>query len=112
MQCRYTNDRSIKVFSVLFSERRPSLDLFSVACSRRKWTWRWCFYINLPFGGVALALVAYLLHVPDRDSTQLPLLKKVLQLDLYGITFLLPAIICLTLALQWGGSTYPVSTWL
>ncbi|KAL4893882.1 MFS general substrate transporter [Aspergillus ambiguus] len=72
-------------------------------------TWRWCFYINLPFGGVTILLVAYLLHVPDGESTKVPLRKKILQLDFAGITFLLPGIVCLTLALQWGGVTYPWS---
>ena len=75
-------------------------------------TWRWCFYINLPFGGVAMFLVAFLLHVPERDSTKLPLRKKILQLDFAGISFLLPGIVCLTLALQWGGVAYSVGSWI
>ncbi|GES58921.1 hypothetical protein ATEIFO6365_0003020400 [Aspergillus terreus] len=70
-------------------------------------TWRWCFYINLPFGGVAMFLVTLLLHVPERDSTKLPLRMKILQLDFAGISFLLPGIVCLTLALQWGGVACP-----
>ncbi|KAF9889455.1 hypothetical protein FE257_007357 [Aspergillus nanangensis] len=69
-------------------------------------TWRWCFYINLPFGAVTVVLVTYLLQIPDRESTKLPLSKKILQLDFGGTIFLLPAIVCLTLALQWGGVTY------
>ncbi|RYO77470.1 hypothetical protein DL766_005862 [Monosporascus sp. MC13-8B] len=35
-------------------------------------TWRWCFYINLPLGGVAMAVIAIYLKVPDRDKTKLP----------------------------------------
>ncbi|KAL1851079.1 hypothetical protein VTK73DRAFT_9543 [Phialemonium thermophilum] len=69
-------------------------------------TWRWCFYINLPFGGIAMVLIAVLLQVPDRDTTKLPLMEKLLQLDLLGTGALLPGTVCLLLALQWGGLTY------
>jgi MFS family permease len=74
-----------------------------------KVTWRWCFYINLPFGGLAMVFVSLLLNVPDRDSTKLPLKSKVLQLDLLGTGALMPGVVCLLLALQWGGSIYAVS---
>ncbi|KAK4113293.1 MFS general substrate transporter [Canariomyces notabilis] len=74
-------------------------------------TWRWCFYINLPIGGVALAAIALFLKVPDRgvDTTKLPLSKKIVQLDLVGTAILIPGVVCLLLALQWGGPTYPWS---
>jgi MFS family permease len=72
-------------------------------------TWRWCFYINLPIGGVAMVVVALFLKVPDRESTKLPLAKKIAQLDLGGTAALVPGVVCLLLALQWGGPTYPVS---
>ncbi|KAK3296454.1 major facilitator superfamily domain-containing protein [Chaetomium fimeti] len=70
-------------------------------------TWRWCFYINLPIGGVTMVVVALFLKVPDRESTKLPLTKKILQLDLLGTSVLVPGVVCLLLALQWGGPTYP-----
>lgn len=71
-----------------------------------KVTWRWCFYINLPFGGVAALFIFFLLTIPDRSTTHLPLKQKLAQLDFLGIFFLLPGIVCLLLALQWGGSKY------
>lgn len=71
-------------------------------------TWRWCFYINLPIGGAALAVIALFLKVPDRDTAKLPLAKKIVQLDLLGTAILVPGVVCLLLALQWGGTTYPV----
>ncbi|KAH6627442.1 major facilitator superfamily domain-containing protein [Chaetomium tenue] len=70
-------------------------------------TWRWCFYINLPIGGVAMVVIALYLKVPDRESTKLPLTQKILQLDLLGTSVLVPGVVCLLLALQWGGPTYP-----
>ncbi|KAF2723078.1 putative MFS multidrug transporter [Polychaeton citri CBS 116435] len=69
-------------------------------------TWRWCFYINLPIGGVVMLLVFFLLHVPDRPSTQIPLIAKLRQLNALGLLALAPGVICLCLALQWGGTTY------
>lgn len=72
-------------------------------------TWRWCFYINLPFGGVAMLAIFFCLKVPDRETTQLPWAEKLKQLDVPGTLFLIPGVVCLVLALQWGGQTYAVS---
>ncbi|KAF2247564.1 putative MFS aflatoxin efflux pump [Trematosphaeria pertusa] len=71
-----------------------------------KISWRWCFYINLPFGAVAMAVIALCLKVPDRDTTKLPWTKKLTQLDFLGTSALIPCVVCLLLALQWGGQTY------
>ncbi|OJD33660.1 mfs aflatoxin efflux [Diplodia corticola] len=69
-------------------------------------TWRWCFYINLPFGAVSMVVIALCLKVPDRDTTKLPWTQKLAQLDVIGTSVLIPGVVCLLLALQWGGSTY------
>lgn len=70
--------------------------------------WRWCFYINLPFGGLAIAFIAAVLRIPDREETKIPLKGKISQLDLLGTAALLPGTICLLLALHWAGSKYSV----
>lgn len=75
-------------------------------------TWRWCFYINLPFGGVAIALLIFLLDIPEREETKRSLRSKLAQLDAIGTTVFLPGVVCLLLALQWGGSKYPVSSFV
>ncbi|PLB50138.1 putative MFS aflatoxin efflux pump [Aspergillus steynii IBT 23096] len=69
-------------------------------------TWRWCFYTNLPFGGVAIAIIAFCLKVPDRNTTKLPWKEKLSQLDALGTTALVSCMVCLLLALQWGGQAY------
>lgn len=70
-------------------------------------SWRWCFYINLPIGGVAAAIVILILHLPMRTSDKnLTWKQKILELDLIGASLIIPAIVCLLLALQWGGSKY------
>ncbi|GLA18368.1 hypothetical protein AnigIFM62618_006010 [Aspergillus niger] len=69
-------------------------------------TWRWCFYINLPLGGVVLVVVFFLLHVPARPATNTPLKEKLRQLNFLGMVALIPGVVCLCLALQWAGTTY------
>ncbi|KAI3323299.1 putative MFS aflatoxin efflux pump [Xylariaceae sp. AK1471] len=69
-------------------------------------TWRWCFYINLPFGGVALVIVILLLRVPDREEMKLSTKAKLSQLDAVGTSALVPAVVSLLLALEWGGLNY------
>ncbi|KAF3768067.1 putative MFS aflatoxin efflux pump [Cryphonectria parasitica EP155] len=69
-------------------------------------TWRWCFYLDLPIGAVATAVIIPFLHAADRDTMHLPLQTKLKQLDLPGTLFFVPGIVCLILALQWGGQTY------
>ncbi|KAJ5291744.1 major facilitator superfamily domain-containing protein [Penicillium angulare] len=70
-----------------------------------KVTWRWCFYINLPLGGVVLLFVFFLLDVPSSSTTAKNLKQKVMQLNAEGLLALLPGVVCLCLALEWGGFT-------
>uniref|UniRef100_A0A093V1Z8 Putative HC-toxin efflux carrier TOXA n=1 Tax=Talaromyces marneffei PM1 TaxID=1077442 RepID=A0A093V1Z8_TALMA len=81
-------------------------------------TWRWCFYIKyviiseamhrLPIGGLSIGIIALILHIPPQadDNSNQTKLQKVLDLDLIGFGLLLSAVVCLLLALQWGGNTY------
>ncbi|KHO01780.1 MFS toxin efflux pump (AflT) [Metarhizium album ARSEF 1941] len=71
-------------------------------------TWRWCFYINLPIGGVAMLLVTLFVHVNRNtsDTKNMAFAERVQQLDLLGTFIFIPAIVCLLLALQWGGADY------
>lgn len=70
-------------------------------------TWRWCFYINLPFGGVTAAFIIPFFTVPRRvKKSDATWREQLLKFDLEGTAFFLPAIVCLLLALQWGGSKY------
>ncbi|KAE9369208.1 major facilitator superfamily protein [Stipitochalara longipes BDJ] len=75
-------------------------------------TWRWCFYINLPIGGITLLLMFWLLPADNNktkeeiEATKLSTREKIERLDPIGTLFFLPGIVCLLLALQLGGSTY------
>ncbi|KAI9683361.1 MAG: hypothetical protein M1829_005433 [Trizodia sp. TS-e1964] len=72
-----------------------------------KVTWRWCFYINLPIGAVTVISMVFFFHPqqPKRAKT-LTLKEKLSNFDPIGTALFIPAIICLLLALQWGGQKY------
>lgn len=71
-------------------------------------TWRWCFYVNLPIGGAAMIAIFLFLHIHrDENPEGLTWYARILKLDLLGTAMLIPAIVTLLLALQWGGTTHP-----
>ncbi|WYZ37919.1 hypothetical protein EsH8_II_001425 [Colletotrichum jinshuiense] len=73
-----------------------------------KATWRWCFYINLPIGAIAMVFIFFLLSLSRKNNPEgKTLVQRLMQLDLIGTAVFIPAIICLILALQWGGAEYP-----
>ncbi|KAF4470024.1 MFS multidrug transporter [Fusarium albosuccineum] len=71
-------------------------------------TWRWCFYINLPIGGIA-ALMLFFTNIPDsRTTVEGSLLRTLIsKLDLISFCLFAPASIMILMALDWGGSRYP-----
>ncbi|OTA69676.1 putative efflux pump [Hypoxylon sp. EC38] len=73
-----------------------------------KVTWRWCFYINLPIGAVTVLVILLFFPAPaqnkPKDET---LMERIKRFDPIGTIVFMPSIICLLLALQWGGREYP-----
>ena len=70
-------------------------------------SWRWCFYINL-FPSALPAAMILLSRLPSMPSTTAgkTQVQRLRELDLLGACFFAPAVLCLLLALQWGGSKY------
>ncbi|KAL4864891.1 hypothetical protein BDV12DRAFT_188618 [Aspergillus spectabilis] len=74
-----------------------------------KVSWRWCFYINLPVGGVAAVVVFFFFKPPSTaTAAQATFKKKMLQMDFVGAALMMGLIISYILALQYGGQTH---TW-
>jgi len=71
-------------------------------------SWRWIFYINLPVGLLALALIVFGFHRPHKVVAH--------TIDYAGAALLTVATVCMLLVLTWGGSqfgwTSPVITGL
>ncbi|KAJ3493733.1 hypothetical protein NLG97_g4550 [Lecanicillium saksenae] len=74
-------------------------------------TWRWCFYINLPIGGVVMLLVQFLLHAPEQPGTIKSFKEQLKQSNALGFICLVPGVVSLCLALQYGGTTYAWNNW-
>ncbi|KZF24651.1 permease of the major facilitator superfamily [Xylona heveae TC161] len=72
-----------------------------------KLSWRWCFYIILPMGAITFLFVLIFFDNPRVNAdTSLPLKEKVSRLDLLSSAIFVPSVVCLLLALQWGGTKY------
>ncbi|KAF2183553.1 MFS general substrate transporter [Zopfia rhizophila CBS 207.26] len=71
-------------------------------------SWRWCFWINLPCGAVSVTLLVLILRLPKKkeEEGRIPLRQQLRKLDPLGTALFLPSVVCLLLALQWGGTTY------
>ena len=65
-------------------------------------SWRWIFYINLPVGALALALIVFGFRRPQRIVAH--------RVDYAGVMFLSAGTTSLLLVLTWGGVTYPWSS--
>lgn len=69
-------------------------------------SWRWCFYINLPLGGATILGIIFFFNTPNMKSGAKDFKTRFWQLDPVGTVLFMPAIICLLIALQWGGTKY------
>ncbi|MEU3100720.1 MFS transporter [Streptomyces griseoflavus] len=61
-------------------------------------SWRWCFYINVPFGLVTMVVVALVLKLPKPAARG--------RFDVLGTLLLAAASTCLVLLTTWGGTEY------
>lgn len=74
-------------------------------------SWRWCFYINLPIGAVAVICLVFILQPSTFPHPPATLWEQIRRLDPLGTFFLVPSVVSLLVALQWGGSTYAWNNW-
>jgi EmrB/QacA subfamily drug resistance transporter len=64
--------------------------------------WRWIFYINLPLGIIALAMITAVLKVPH--------VRRDHKIDYLGAALMVTGVSMLLLALSWGGNEYAWSS--
>ncbi|MEU1344420.1 MFS transporter [Streptomyces sp. NPDC005827] len=65
-------------------------------------SWRWCFYVNVPFGLVTLAVITAVLKLPKPRARG--------RFDILGALLLAAASTCLVLLTSWGGTEYAWSS--
>ncbi|MFF3302813.1 MDR family MFS transporter [Streptomyces sp. NPDC001741] len=65
--------------------------------------WRWSFYINIPLGAVALAMVTAVLHLPRKE-------RSTARIDYLGAALLTVGITAIVLVTTWGGTEYAWSS--
>jgi EmrB/QacA subfamily drug resistance transporter len=63
------------------------------------YSWRWLFFVNLPFAVLTLVVVAFYMHVPNE--------RRPHKIDVWGSVTLSGGITCALLATVWGGGQYP-----
>ncbi|MFF4278867.1 DHA2 family efflux MFS transporter permease subunit [Streptomyces kronopolitis] len=66
-------------------------------------SWRWVFYINVPVGIVALAVIAAVLHIPRSRTPH--------RIDYLGTATIAAAAACLVLMASLGGVSYAWGSW-
>ena len=62
-------------------------------------SWRWVFYVNVPVGAVAFAIIGAVLNLPFRKVQH--------RIDYLGAALIACAATCLLLVTVWGGSQFP-----
>ncbi|KAL1301487.1 hypothetical protein AAFC00_005733 [Neodothiora populina] len=73
-----------------------------------KVTWRWIFWINLPFIGVGGVMIALFLNLAPLSGS---LKAKLARIDLVGCVLFVGSTVGFLIPLTWGGVMYPWSSW-
>ncbi|KAH8107067.1 major facilitator superfamily domain-containing protein [Cristinia sonorae] len=67
-------------------------------------SWRWCFFINLPTGGVAFALLFFFLNLNPHKGRSLR--EHVQDFDFVGFTLLVGGVVCLLLGFNFSETSW------
>ncbi|OAL56109.1 MFS general substrate transporter [Pyrenochaeta sp. DS3sAY3a] len=71
-------------------------------------SWRWIFWINLPFLGLGSILITFFLKLHQKHGAFLTKLKEV---DWIGMTLFLASTTGFLIPVTWGGVQYPWDSW-
>ncbi|GLA71341.1 hypothetical protein AtubIFM55763_001780 [Aspergillus tubingensis] len=67
-------------------------------------TWRWCFYINLPIGGVSFVILVFFLKI---ETGKVPFWAGIRSIDWTGNMLMLGGTLMFLFGLEFGGVNYP-----
>ncbi|KIM59170.1 hypothetical protein SCLCIDRAFT_1217953 [Scleroderma citrinum Foug A] len=67
-------------------------------------SWRWCFFINLPTGGVAGAILFIFLNLNPHKGR--PIREQVAELDLIGLFALVVGVVCLLIGFEFSETSW------
>ncbi|ODV80466.1 MFS general substrate transporter [Suhomyces tanzawaensis NRRL Y-17324] len=67
-------------------------------------SWRWCFYINLPIGGLAFFILVFSSHPPKPTGR---IRDKIKTIDIWCSVLLIFGLVLVLIATSFGGNQYP-----
>jgi MFS family permease len=67
-------------------------------------TWRWCFWINIPFQGICFVIMVFFLNI---HTPKTPMKAGLAAMDWLGSLLVVGGIVMILLGLQFGGVTFP-----
>lgn len=70
-----------------------------------KVSWRWCYYVNLPVGALAVGLLILGYHPPKPTFTDIP--SRLKKIDFICCFFLISGLVLLLVGITFGGGDYP-----
>ncbi|KAI9760450.1 MAG: hypothetical protein M4579_001644 [Chaenotheca gracillima] len=73
-----------------------------------KVTWRWIFWINLPFCGLAFVMIPLFLRLKSQNMS---MASRIGQVDWIGCVLFVASITSFLIPLSWGGIMYSWSSW-
>ncbi|KAH7010926.1 major facilitator superfamily protein [Macrophomina phaseolina] len=73
-----------------------------------KASWRWLFWINIPFAAISLVMVPIFLRL---NRTPGSVVEKLRRVDWFGSAFFVGATTCFLMPITWGGVQYAWDSW-
>ncbi|EIW84739.1 MFS amino acid permease [Coniophora puteana RWD-64-598 SS2] len=67
-------------------------------------SWRWCFFVNLPTGGLAALILFFFLHLNPHESK--PIREHIAELDVICIFLFIAGVVCLLLGFNFSQTSW------
>ncbi|KAJ5522930.1 hypothetical protein N7494_013244 [Penicillium frequentans] len=93
---------------ILGSDRDHFCGPDSIARARKVASWRWIFWFNIPFCGIALLLIAIFLRI---DRPPVLLRDRLAKVDYCGAVLFVASLTSFLIPVTWGGVMYSWDAW-